>query len=505
MATFDPLEHPNIRVKKLNDLVTRVDALGAPTATNTTFTPTGNVAATNVQAAIAELDSEKVAKAGDTMTGALAGTSASFSSYMQADTYRARASTGEVYVTNAAGTSTLLYLSGSQNQFFAGGNAVATVSATGLSVTGVGTFSGQLTASDTFIARGQADILASVDVVRVMRLGTEASGYNGGYVQFTGAGAANVAGIKGTFDTPSDLGRLRFYGHTGSAVAELGVWDTAGLAVTGNFAASGTNNHFGPSTGAAADNYIYRNNTNFYNYEYFRSWAAGVPQTDALIFSYRGQGLYLDGFSAVNIRPNGTLVAGFSTTGLALTGAITASGTVTAEGANGFVLYGPDALNYNISLSGTDVRVKSATSISLITGGVVRAAATATGLDITGEITATGTAWTAYTPTVTPANGAFTTVSASGKYKQLGKTMFFRANIIITTNGTANTAFTVSLPATPTTIGDARHVFACSETTTGVLGKAHSGGGDAYVTKYDGLYLGADGYIVNISGTYEVA
>jgi hypothetical protein len=36
-----------------------------------TFTPAGNVASTDVQAAIQEVDSEKVAKAGDTMTGAL--------------------------------------------------------------------------------------------------------------------------------------------------------------------------------------------------------------------------------------------------------------------------------------------------------------------------------------------------------------------------------------------------------------------------------------------------
>jgi hypothetical protein len=44
---------------------------GGGTAASVTFAPTGNVAANNVQAAIAELDTEKVAKAGDTMTGAL--------------------------------------------------------------------------------------------------------------------------------------------------------------------------------------------------------------------------------------------------------------------------------------------------------------------------------------------------------------------------------------------------------------------------------------------------
>ncbi len=44
---------------------------GTVAATDVTNTPAGNIAATNVQAAINELDTEKVAKAGDTMTGAL--------------------------------------------------------------------------------------------------------------------------------------------------------------------------------------------------------------------------------------------------------------------------------------------------------------------------------------------------------------------------------------------------------------------------------------------------
>jgi hypothetical protein len=43
----------------------------ATPASSVTFTPAGNIAATTVQAAIVELDNEKVAKAGDTMTGNL--------------------------------------------------------------------------------------------------------------------------------------------------------------------------------------------------------------------------------------------------------------------------------------------------------------------------------------------------------------------------------------------------------------------------------------------------
>lgn len=44
---------------------------GATAAADISFTPTGGVAATTVQAAVEEVDTEKVAKAGDTMTGTL--------------------------------------------------------------------------------------------------------------------------------------------------------------------------------------------------------------------------------------------------------------------------------------------------------------------------------------------------------------------------------------------------------------------------------------------------
>jgi len=52
-------------------------ALGI-SATNTPFTPAGAIAATNVQAALAELDTEKAALAGATFTGSISGTTATF-------------------------------------------------------------------------------------------------------------------------------------------------------------------------------------------------------------------------------------------------------------------------------------------------------------------------------------------------------------------------------------------------------------------------------------------
>jgi len=47
------------------------EVAGGSTAGSITFTPAGNISAINVQAAIVELDNEKVAKTGDTMTGDL--------------------------------------------------------------------------------------------------------------------------------------------------------------------------------------------------------------------------------------------------------------------------------------------------------------------------------------------------------------------------------------------------------------------------------------------------
>lgn len=56
---------------QLVDVSTTVTSVSTPTATDVTFSPTGSIAAANVQAALAELDSEKLALAGGTVTGVL--------------------------------------------------------------------------------------------------------------------------------------------------------------------------------------------------------------------------------------------------------------------------------------------------------------------------------------------------------------------------------------------------------------------------------------------------
>lgn len=103
MGYFTSPEHEPIRVQKLNAVEARVTAIEADptTAAEVIVTPTGNIAATNVQGALAELDTEKapavhthaiadvtglqaaldakLALTGGTLTGGLIGTTASFS------------------------------------------------------------------------------------------------------------------------------------------------------------------------------------------------------------------------------------------------------------------------------------------------------------------------------------------------------------------------------------------------------------------------------------------
>jgi hypothetical protein len=55
--------------------------------------------------------------------------------------------------------------------------------------------------------------------------------------------------------------------------------------------------------------------------------------------------------------------------------------------------------------------------------------------------------WTAYTPTIAPVSGSFTTASASGRYKQIGKTCIVVVRGTITTVGTGS-GLTLTVPFT---------------------------------------------------------
>lgn len=115
-----------------------------------------------------------------------------------------------------------------------------------------------------------------------------------------------------------------------------------------------------------------------------------------------------------------------------------------------------------------------------------------------------GTAWTAYTPTITSNSGSFTTVSATGTYKTLGKTCWFTAAITITTAGTAGGFIGVSLPVTQ--VGATLAAYGMEMNSTGYMVKGYiPASGVMQVTKYDNATIIGSGYLIRLTGTYETA
>lgn len=121
-------------------------------------------------------------------------------------------------------------------------------------------------------------------------------------------------------------------------------------------------------------------------------------------------------------------------------------------------------------------------------------------------LTDTG-AWTAYTPSYSPITGTFTSASAAGRYKQIGKTVHFHVTFTITTLGTASTvAVDLTLPVTPQADG---FVF---------IGRENAVTGDLFVgrilsgfLRFNGSvasaasYPAGNGYVLDLSGSYEAA
>jgi hypothetical protein len=117
------------------------------------------------------------------------------------------------------------------------------------------------------------------------------------------------------------------------------------------------------------------------------------------------------------------------------------------------------------------------------------------------------TSWTAYTPTVTSGSGAFTTVSATGAYKQVGKTVFVRIAVTITTNGSATGRVEATLPVAVSVGLGSQALSGFNDTAATVLATAISP--TASTTKVlmftaAGAYPGANATALIAQGVYEV-
>lgn len=169
--------------------------------------------------------------------------------------------------------------------------------------------------------------------------------------------------------------------------------------------------------------------------------------------------------------------------------------------------------------SGSPVRATSPTLVTPLLGTPTSGVLTnCTGLPLTTGVTGTlpvanggtgetGTAWTSYTPTVTASSGTFTTVSATGKYKKIGRVVHYNIKITITTVGTAAGVVYATLPFTAessTTIFPVGIGYESAATGVYLAGFIPwYSPTQVYITKLDTTSAIAAGYALNMCGTYE--
>ena len=117
------------------------------------------------------------------------------------------------------------------------------------------------------------------------------------------------------------------------------------------------------------------------------------------------------------------------------------------------------------------------------------------------------TAWTAYTPAVQPVSGSFTAASATGAYKQIGKTVFCRIIVTVTTIGTGSGGIIASLPVTALAANSGAIWGGRESAAYGFpLWGWNANTVQVYFYQYSGAgILGSNGAVYNLTGIYEAA
>ena len=147
---------------------------------------------------------------------------------------------------------------------------------------------------------------------------------------------------------------------------------------------------------------------------------------------------------------------------------------------------------------------RNALGITASSGGGVTSATPP--LFITGGVISIGAVpWTAYTPTLAAGSGTLTSAAATGRYTRISNNVSFSIRIAITTNGTAATYITATLPVTA--FAASQVLSGYHETNTEVMSAVILSGSPSVATIRNsaGEYPGANGAAFVISGTYEAA
>ncbi len=114
-------------------------------------------------------------------------------------------------------------------------------------------------------------------------------------------------------------------------------------------------------------------------------------------------------------------------------------------------------------------------------------------------------AWTAFTPSYwAPVSGAFTSFSAVGRYRHVGKSVDFQIIAYVDANGSANNGIDVALPVTATSTNC--YFVGRESAVVGFDIKAISiSTSRVRITKMDYSHPGGNGYVLVFGGTYEAA
>jgi hypothetical protein len=214
-----------------------------------------------------------------------------------------------------------------------------------------------------------------------------------------------------------------------------------------------------------------------------------------------------------------TFTTGDASRTISIAGDVTTAAAFTTSGANALTLTTTGSTNVTLPTTGTLATLAGTEELDgkTLDSSVGKGTWTASGtwtlptftaggnINLTGDLVWTSTAWTAYTPTITANSGTFTTVSATGAWKQIGKTIVFRILVTVTTIGSAAGFLKFTLPIA--SIGaQTVHGFNTSTLKACIGNTNDTAATNGALYYYDGTFpVGGSSQFVLINGTYEAA
>lgn len=114
-------------------------------------------------------------------------------------------------------------------------------------------------------------------------------------------------------------------------------------------------------------------------------------------------------------------------------------------------------------------------------------------------------AWTTTTPTPTAGSGSFTSVAGGVRAMKIGKTVFFSARVVITTNGAASGYVILDLPYASVNSGFSQTARGVASNGTALRAEIVNNSTTMTIVNDDTTYPGGSGITLIVTGVYEAA